>query len=336
VKLLIKKTDDDGRLGKVPDYLTTDWTIEVVDEQDRQQFSRALEDADAIISMNWPAGMPPAPQLKLLHLPGAGTDAVNFDAVPQTAMVCNVYEHETGIAEYVFAAMLQWVIPMPALDQSLRHGEWQGSHLYGPVHGELFGKTLGIVGYGRIGREVAQRATAFGMRVLACSHTVRNGDRFVDSVESMSGLDALLCKSDFVLLALPLNEVTRSVIDTRRLALMQPTAVIINVARGALIDEEALFTACRDRKIGGAIIDTWYRYPESPDERCQPSRFAFETLDNIIMTPHASAWTDRLAPRRNRVIAQNLDRLSRDDPLVNVVHKALDPAPLQRTDCLQD
>ncbi len=336
MKLLIKKTDDDGRLGKVPEYLSTDWTIEVVDEHDREQFSKGLEDADAIISMNWPAGMPPAPHLKLLHLPGAGTDAVNFDAVPQTAAVCNVYEHETGIAEYVLAAMLQWVIPMPALEHSLRHGEWQGSHLYGPVHGELFGKTLGIVGYGRIGREVAQRATAFGMHVLACSHTARNGDHFVDSVAPISELDLLLGKSDFVLLSLPLNDATRAMIDTRRLALMQPTAVIINVARGALIDEEALYVACRDRKIGGAIIDTWYHYPSRPDERCPPSRFPFEKLDNIIMTPHASAWTDRLAPRRNRVIAQNLDRLSRDEPLVNVVHKALDPARFQRTNCLQD
>jgi phosphoglycerate dehydrogenase-like enzyme len=117
---------------------------------------------------------------------------------------------------------------------------------------------------------------------------------------------------------------------------MQPTAVIINVSRGALIDEQALYIACRDRKIGGAIIDTWYHYPSRPGERCPPSRFPFEKLDNIIMTPHASAWTDRLAPRRNRVIAQNLDRLSRDEPLVNVVHKALDPARFQHTDCLQD
>ena len=305
--LVIKKTDDDGRLAKVPEFLTTEWSIEVVDEKNRKQFSQRLAQADAMISMDWPASMPAAPTLKLLQLPGAGTDAIAFDAVPESASVCNVYEHETGISEYVLAAMLQWVIPLPELENTLRRGEWKGSHLFGPVHGELFGKTLGIVGYGRIGREVAHRARAFGMNILACGRTARGGDGNVESVENMTRLDAMLGQCDFVLIALPLCDETRN---------------IINVARGALIDEEALYTACRDRQIGGAIIDTWYRYPASETEHCQPSRFPFHQLDNVIMTPHASAWTDRLAPRRNRLIAENLDRLARNEPLINVVREA--------------
>lgn len=319
---MIKKTDDDGRLAKVPEFLTTEWNIEVVDEQDRKQFSRRLAQADAIVSMEWPASMPAAPQLKLLQLPGAGTDAIAFDAVPDSASVCNVYEHETGIAEYVLATMLQCVIPLPELETALRRGEWKGSHLFGPVHGELFGKTLGIVGYGRIGREVAHRAKAFGMNILACGRTARGGDGDVESVKDLTGLDEMLGQCDFVLLALPLCEETRQIIDARRFAKMKSSAVIINVARGALIDEEALYAACRDHQIGGAIIDTWYRYPASETERCQPSRFPFHQLDNVIMTPHASAWTDRLAPRRNRLIAENLDRLARNEPLINVVREA--------------
>lgn len=320
--LLIKKTDDDGRLAKVPEFLTTEWSIEVVDEKNRKQFSQRLAQADAMISMDWPASMPAAPTLKLLQLPGAGTDAIAFDAVPESASVCNVYEHETGISEYVLAAMLQWVIPLPELENTLRRGEWKGSHLFGPVHGELFGKTLGIVGYGRIGREVAHRARAFGMNILACGRTARGGDGNVESVENMTGLDAVLGQCDFVLIALPLCDETRNIINASRFAAMKSTAVIINVARGTLIDEEALYTACRDRQIGGAIIDTWYRYPASETEHCQPSRFPFHQLDNVIMTPHASAWTDRLAARRNRIIAGNLDRLARNEPLINVVRAA--------------
>ena len=334
--LLIKKTDNDGRLAKVPEFLTTNWTIKVVDEQERESFSRLLATADAMVSMDWPDGMPAAPRLRLLQLPGAGTDAIEFDAVPDTATVCNVYEHEIGISEYVLATMLQWVIPLGELENTLRQGHWRGSHLFGPVHGELFGKTLGIVGYGRIGREVARRAQAFGMDVVACSHTSRGGDGIVTSVESMERLDDLLPQSDFVLLALPLSGETRGVIGARQLALMKSTGVIINVARGALIDEEALFAACRDHQIGGAIIDTWYRYPGDESDTCQPSRFPFHQLDNVIMTPHASAWTDRLATRRSRVIARNLDRLARNETLVNVVREAAAPVSSNRTDCLQD
>jgi phosphoglycerate dehydrogenase-like enzyme len=319
VKLLIKKVDDDGRLGLIPRFLRTDWTIEAVDSSDRTALAAALTDADAMVSMNWPADMPPAPKMRLLHLPGAGTDDIAFGAVPRQAAVCNVFEHEIGIAEYVLAGMLQWAIGIPRMDAALRLGRWYGSHLSGPRHGELHGQTIGIVGYGRIGREVAQRARAFGMQVLACSRTARPGDGLVDRIEGMEKLGQLLAASDFVLLALPLEPSTQGIIGAAQLALMKPEAVIVNVARGALIDEQALFEACRDRRIGGAIVDTWYRYPRQGETQGEPATLPFRELDNVIMTPHGSGWTEGLRPRRCRFIADNLDRLARGEALVNVV-----------------
>jgi phosphoglycerate dehydrogenase-like enzyme len=322
VNLLIKKADNDGRLARIPEFLTTEWRIVVADEHQPETFAEAMSQAHACISMQWPKDMPAAPRLKLLHLPGAGLDAIDFAAVPAATTVCNVFEHEIGISEYVIASMLQWAIQIPRLQADLRRGRWNGSYLFGPVHGELCGKTLGVVGYGHIGREVAKRAAAFGMTVLACSRSARPGDSVVASVQGMEQLDSLLAESDFVLLALPLTDSTRGMIGSRQLATMKPTGVIINVARGTLIDEAALYAALRDQRIGGAIIDTWYRYPSAPTENCQPSRFAFHELDNVIMTPHASAWTDQLIYRRNRVIADNLDRLARHEPLINVVKSA--------------
>jgi phosphoglycerate dehydrogenase-like enzyme len=322
VILLIKKSDNDGRLAKVPRFLTTEWTIEVADEQDRRAFADALARAHACISMNWPADMPTAPALKLLHLPGAGTDAVVFDALPAATTVCNVYEHEIGIAEYVLAAMLEWEIALCKLGQAIRQGRWEGSYLFGPVHGELFGKTLGIIGYGRIGKEVARRAHAFGMRIIACSRTAGPADQMVESVAPIDQLESVLHESDFVLMSLPLSDTTRNLIGPHQLAAMKPTGVIINVSRGGLIEEQALFEACRDSQIGGAVIDTWYNYPVQRGEICPPSRYPFHQLTNVIMTPHASAWTNQLATRRNRIIAENLDRLARNEPLRNVVRAA--------------
>ena len=322
MKLLIKSIDNDDRFALLPRYLATKWTIAAVDGEDRAALARALRDADAMISMDWPAGMPSAPALKLLQLPGAGTDDIVFDAVPRHASVCNVYEHEIGIAEYVLAAMLHFTVQVPRLDAALRRGHWWGSHLCGPRHAELFGQTLGIIGYGRIGRETARRAKAFGMRIKACSRSAQGSDGLADEVRPMSGLHALLGESDFVLLALPLDKNTQGVIGARELACMKATAVIINVARGGLIEEAALFEACRDRRIAGAAIDTWYRYPRADDPRGRPSAFAFHELDNVVMTAHASAWTDGLRPRRSRLIAENLDRLARGEPLLNVVRAA--------------
>lgn len=319
MKLLIKSSDNDGRLSLIPEFVDTNWVIEIADPGDRGCFADRLADADAMVSMTWAKDMPPAPKLRLLQLPGAGTDEIVFNSVPAHAAVCNVFEHEIGIAEYVLSAMLQWTIGIPRMDAALRRGQWQGSHMSGPRHGELHGQTLGIVGYGHIGRQVASRARAFGMNVLACGRAARSGDALVERVTSMDNLNELLDASDFVLLALPLDSSTTGLIGERELNRMKSSAVIVNVARGALIDEAALFTACKEHRIGGAIIDTWYRYPAQGSDQGEPSRMPFRDLENVIMTPHASAWTEGLRPRRCRMIAQNLDRLARGDPLLNVV-----------------
>lgn len=322
--LVIKSIDNDGRLEPVRHFLATPWTWIVADPGDPMVFAHALGDADAVVSMNWSAAFPPAPKLRLLQLPGAGTDDIDFDAIPPAASVCNAFEHEIGIAEYVLAAMLEWQIGIQRMSTRLRAGRWSGSYLGGPTqtHRELFGGTLGIVGYGRIGREMAKRAHAFGMRVIAASRTPGPGDAWCESVKGMDHLHEVLAQADFVVSALPLDASSRGVFDTRAFAAMKADAVIINVGRGATIDEQALFEACRDRRIGGAVIDTWYSYPSQnadPAVLHQPSRFSFHELDNVVMTPHASAWTDALLERRCRVIAGNLDRLARGEPLVNLV-----------------
>jgi phosphoglycerate dehydrogenase-like enzyme len=318
VKLVIKKIDTDGRLAPLPGFLDTSWDIVVADSDDLRAFERALDGADALITMTWRGRVPRAPNLRLLQTPGAGTDAIDTALLSPRTAVCNCFEHEIGIAEYVLGAMLEWVIGLRRMDASFRQGDWTGSYLCGPVHGELYGKTLVILGYGRIGRETAQRALAFGMAVRACSRTAR-ADALAGQVAGMDKLPELLPAADFVLVTLPLDDTTRGLISADALARMKGSAVIINVSRGPVIDEHALYDALRDRRIGGAIIDVWYGYPAQGERRAAPARLPFHELDNILMTPHASAWTDGLLPRRNRAMAENLNRLARGEPLLNVV-----------------
>lgn len=320
MKLLIKTVENDGRLALVPEFLSTTWEIKAVDFDERSALASELATADALVSMNWSPDMPPAPRLRLLQLPGAGTDDIDFDSIPLQTAVCNVYLHEIGIAEYVLASMLQWTTRLPALDAALRHGDWWGSHLCGPTHGELYGQTLGIIGYGRIGAETAKRARSFGMRVLACSRTAKAGDSYVERVDAMDALDSLLANSDFVLVSVPLDSSTRGLIGALQFNRMKRNAVLINVARGLIVDEQALFNACSKQEIGGAVIDTWYQYPRADAPTGKPSRFPFHQLDNVIISPHASGWTDGLLRRRNRAIAGNLDHLARGEELDNLVH----------------
>ena len=323
MKLLIKEIDNDGRLRFIAQFLDTPWDIEVVNPEDLGAFESALRDADAMISMNWSWDLAATAHLKLLHLPGAGTDAIDFEKLPVTVSVCNCFEHEIGIAEFVLGAMLEWTIGIRTMDRRLRQADWTGSYLCGPVHGELFGKTVGIVGFGRIGKEIARRAHSFGMRVLACTRTP-GSDAMAERIDDVEGLHAMLEQSDFVVITAPLTEQTRNMFDARAFAAMRSNAVLINVSRGMLIDETALYDALSERRIGGAVIDVWYHYPaQGQSQGPRPCKLPFETLDNVLMTPHASAWTDGLLPRRNRAIATNLNRLARGEPLINVVRPAV-------------
>ena len=324
LKLVIQTIDNDGRLRLVPEFLRTPWQIEVADSADATAFARAMGDADAFVSMAWLPSFPSAPKLRLLQLPGAGTDAISFNHVPPAAAVCNAFEHEIGISEYVIAGMLEWTIALRKLDARFRQGDWTGSYICGPHHGELFGKTVGIIGYGHIGREVAKRAKPFGMRVLACAREQRATDEYCERIMAANSLDNMLAESDFVVVAVPLNATTHALLNAERLATMKPTAVIINVARGAIVDEHALFHALKEKRIGGAVLDVWYRYPRQGETRGPaPWNHPFNELDNVILTPHASGWTEELIARRNRVIAANLDRLARGEPFVNLVRAPL-------------
>jgi phosphoglycerate dehydrogenase-like enzyme len=135
-------------------------------------------------------------------------------------------------------------------------------------------------------------------------------------------LDEFLGRSDFVVIACSLTAETHGLIDRARLARMKPTAVLINVSRGSIVVEDALYQALRSKVIGGAVIDAWYQYPTRDDLTIRPSRYPFHELDNVYMTPHSSAWTLGMVERRWSTIANNLDRLVRGEPLVNVVYRA--------------
>ena len=320
MRLLIKQCDNDGRLAFVSNFLETNWQTDVVDETDSHAFAAAVAKADAIISMDWIWEVD-APNLKLLHLPGAGVDGIEFSKVPPSASVCNVFGHDIGIAEYVMAGMLEMTIGLRMMDRAMRQDRWTGSYACGPRHGELYSQTLGIVGYGRIGREVARRARAFGMRVIACSRTAKMNDEFAERVDDMSQFDRVLKESDFIVVAAPLSQSTQGLFNGVAFSKMKSNAVIVNVARGAIIEEAALFGALKSKRIAGAVIDTWYYYPKQGEDHRTPSKLPFRELDNLIMTPHASGWTHNLTARRCQVIADNLNRLARGDALINVVKR---------------
>jgi phosphoglycerate dehydrogenase-like enzyme len=261
------------------------------------------------------------PRLRLIQLPVAGLDQVRLDLVPPGCPVCNVFEHELGISEYVLAAMLHFTVDLAARSARFTCGSWAECPLLGgTARRELAGQTVGCIGYGHIGREVATRARAFGMRVMAITASGRAGEPAPDRVGGPATLGRLLEAADFVVVACPLTEATRGLIGAAELARMKPDAVLINVARGAIVDQQALFDALREGWIGGAALDTWYSYPSAEEPAVRPADLPFDDLAAVVMTPHCSGWTEGLMTRRFGLIGDNLERLERGLPLLNQVH----------------
>ena len=294
---------------------------------------KALSNADVAVSHFFTEGMAHAAQnLKLLHAPNAGTDALRVELLGPRTSVANAYFHGPAVAEYVVMAVLALSRDLLKLDRQVRKGIWGGSWTRGEVPGEeVLGKSLGIVGYGHIGREVASRARALGMSIRVISaHPPKRKPSAVVSWKSPVGLAQLLKESDYVVLACPLNNDTSGLIGPSEFARMKHSAFLINVARGPVVQEEALYRALKDRQIAGAAIDVWYRYPAG-SEPCRPSRFPFHKLSNLLMTPHVSGWMLGTRQKRLQLIAENIDRLVAGKPLLNVVQGPRKHSPSEWT-----
>ena len=261
-----------------------------------------------------------ARNLRLVIIPFSGMDWFDPDWLPQQCVICNLNSGIDPIAEYVFCAMLSNEVRLHEMDAELREQRWTwgGGTVMGRKHGELQGKTIGLVGFGRIAKRVAELARVFRMRALAVSRT----PSFSPDVAWWRGMDALgelLESSDYVLLTVPGGPETDSLIGAVELARMKASALLINVARGSVVNEEALYDALRERRIGGAVIDTWYRYPTQEHPYGAPSRFDFASLDNVVMTPHAAGWTDALEQRRIQTVLAQVNAYLSGRPMSDVV-----------------
>ncbi|MCR0982806.1 2-hydroxyacid dehydrogenase [Roseomonas populi] len=255
---------------------------------------------------------------RLVQVPGAGLDGIAEGAVPAGVPICNVFEHEIPIAEYVIFTVLAHVLALHELPAKLDAKGWAEIHPRRPFHGEAAGRTMTLVGFGHIGKEVAGRARALGMRIVAVTRSGRP-DALADSSLPVSRLREVLPETDVLVLCCPLDESTRGLVGAAELAAMKPTAFLVNVARAEVLDEQAAYEALRDRRIAGAAIDVWYRYPKPGEAECPPSRFPFHELPNLRATPHISGWSEGLMPRRYAFIAENIRALETGRPLRNVV-----------------
>jgi D-3-phosphoglycerate dehydrogenase len=303
--------------------LGTEFDIRSVDGTDRPALLEALADAHAILirsATNVDAeAISAAKKLKVIARAGVGLDNVDIKAATEAGvMVVNApTSNIISAAELTVGHILSLARHIPAAHASLAAGTWKRSAYTGV---ELFEKTVGIIGLGRIGALITARLQAFGMNVVAYDPYVTSA-RAQQLGVTLLTLDELLEQADFISIHMPKTPETTGMISTDQFALMKPTAFIVNVARGGLVDEAALYTALKSRRIAGAGLDVFVAEP--------PTGSPLLELENVVLTPHLGASTDEAQEKAGVSVARSV-RLALDGELVpdavNVAGGVIDPS----------
>lgn len=259
-----------------------------------------------------------ARELTWIHCPASGVTPLLLPDVVKSLIVITNSRGENSVcaAEQVLACMLTFTRRLQDAVLFRERKVWASHEIWRsqPPLDELHGKTLGIVGFGSIGRQTARRARAFGMRVAAIKRHPQRGKAFADSVLSPQELPLLLRESDFVVLCLPLTPEIGKLMGPRELKMMKKTAFLINVSRGQVIDEPALIQALRNGQIAGAALDVFEKEPLPPES-------PLWTLPNVIVTPHYAGSSIHYWDRVTALLAENIQRHLEGRRLLNVVRK---------------
>jgi phosphoglycerate dehydrogenase-like enzyme len=299
-------------LDRMPDYVSYVQGTALAD------FETSLAQAHVILS--WGAKrdlmaqmLAKAPKLRWIHSRSAGLDSLIFQELVESPVPLTngrgVFSQSLG--EFVIGAVLFFAKDMKRMLRSQKEGRWDQFDVQ-----EIRGQTIGIVGYGDIGRAIAKRASAMEMKVLAMRRRpeLSNGDPYVSEMFGFGQKKELMERCDYVVSALPLTSETKDFLSTADFAAMKKSSIFMNVGRGPVVDEPALIAALRNEQIRGAALDVFAVEP-------LPAGHPFYSMDNVLMSAHCADNTAEWLNDAMRFFYQNLDRFWRKEPLLNVVDK---------------
>lgn len=301
---------------------------------DAEEVRGALdEDTEVLYAFHLPNDLlSRAPRLRWIQLHSAGADHLLGQPIMKSDVLITTTSgiHATPIAEYALASILAWSRRLPQMLYYQSRHEWPQGRWDIFVGQELRGATLGIVGYGSIGREIGRIGKCFGMRVVATKRSAGEvkdkgyrvpgtGDpegQVLDRIYPPERLGEMLAECDFVVISLPLTPETEGLIGEVELRAMRPNAYLVNISRGEIVDEPALIKALQEGWIAGAGLDVFEKEPLPPDS-------PLYDLDNVILSPHVAGFSPHYDERASDLFAENLRRYLAGEELLNLVDKEM-------------
>ena len=289
--------------------------VEVATGLTKEQLLEKIKDADVLVVRSGTKVtrdvIERAEKLKVIGRAGVGVDNIDVEAATEKGIiVVNAPDASSiSVAELTMGLMLAAARNIPQATASLKRGEWDRKRFKGI---ELYGKTLGVIGLGRIGQQVVKRAKAFGMNIIGYDPYIPKEVAESMGVELVDDINELCKRADFITLHVPLTPKTRHIIGREQINLMKKNAIIVNCARGGLIDEKALYEALKEKKIRAAALDVFEEEP--------PKDNPLLTLDNVIGTPHQGASTEEAQKAAGTIVAEQIKKVLRGELAENVVN----------------
>lgn len=318
-KIVLSPVLDPEVLALAREMLPAGFELEPVGKAELPEKLREADYALGFIGHLDEEALQRAPRLKLVQLLSVGYDNFNLEAARKARIpvAVNGGANAIAVAEHAVMLMLATLKHLTELDRSVRAGQWRSESLGGLKLFELWHSTVGIVGMGRIGQEVARRLGGWECRLVYYDPVRLPAERERELALSYLPLEELLRTADVVSIHVPLSPQTRHLIDARALSLMKRTAVLVNTARGGLVDEDALVQALREGKIAGAGLDVLSEEPP-------PADHPIFQIPNTVLTPHMAGPTWQSWPRRFANCFENIQRVQRGEKPLWVVPELAD------------